>query len=72
MEFTTLNSTHEEMAEAIRGAWGKDATKDCTLVYIGQAVIGLAKDVETLNTNVKCNHYDWIQLANGCFLAILK
>lgn len=72
MEFTTLNSTHDEIVEAIRGVWGKDVLKDCTLVYFGQGIIGLANDTETLNKNVKCNHYDWIELATGCYLAILK
>lgn len=72
MEFTTLNSTHDEMAEAIRGAWGKDVLKDCTLVYAGQFIIGIAKDIEILEKNAKCPHYSWIEIGKGCFLAIVK
>ena len=72
MEFTTLNSTHDEIVEAIRGVWGKDVLKDCTLVYAGQIIIGIADNTEILDRNVKCSHYEWNEIGNGCFLSILK
>lgn len=72
MEFTTVNSNHEELAEATRGAWGKDVLKDCSFVYFGQGVIGIGDSVEILDKNVKCNHYDWHPLGNRVYFAIVK
>lgn len=72
MEFTTVNSTHDEIAEAIRGAHGKDVTKECSIVYLGQAIIGIAEDTEILERNVKCPHYSWINIGRDCYLAIVK
>ena len=52
MEFITVNSTHDELAEAARGVWGKDVLKDCSLVYFGQGIVGIADNVEILEKNV--------------------
>lgn len=72
MEFTTLNSTHDEIAEAIRGVWGKDIMKDCSFVYCGQLIIGMGDNTTLLDKNVKCPHTDWVEIGNKCWLAILK
>ena len=72
MEFTTVNSTHEELAEATRGVWGKDVLRDCSIVYFGQGIIGIADNVTTLDKNVKCSHYEWEQIGDNVFFAVLK
>ncbi|MBR6457078.1 MAG: hypothetical protein IKS71_00640 [Bacteroidales bacterium] len=72
MEITSFNSTHDELAEATRGYWGKDVLKDCTLVYCGQIVFGVAKDTATLDKNAKCPHYDWNLIGSGCWMAVIK
>ena len=72
MEFTTVNSTHDEIAEAIRGVWGKDVLKDCSLVYFGQGVVGIADNVEILDKNVKCSHYDWQPIGDRIYFAVVK
>lgn len=72
MELTTLNSSHEEIAEAIRGAWGKDVTKDTTIVYVGQLIVASGKDLETINKEVKAGHKDWIEIGDKCWISVLK
>ena len=71
MEFTTLNSTHEELAEAVRGVWGKDVHKDCSLVYFGQGIVGVG-DPAVLEKNVKCSHYEWQQIGERVYFAVVK
>ncbi len=72
MEFTTLNSTHEELAEAVRGVWGKDVGKDFSLVYFGQGIVGIADSVEVLERNVKCSHHDWQPIGDRVYFAVVK
>ena len=72
MEFTTLNSTHDEIVEAIRGVWGKDVMKDCTLVYAGQVIFGIAESTEILDRNAKCSHYPWNEIGTNCYMAVVK
>lgn len=72
MELTTFNSTHEELAEAVRGAWGKDVLPGCTLVYTGQVIFGMAETTEILDKNARCSHYPWINIGTGCYLAVIK
>ncbi len=72
MEFTSLNSTHEELAEAVRGVWGKDVHKDCSLVYFGQGIVGIADSVEVLERNVKCSHHDWQPIGDRVYFAVVK
>lgn len=71
MEFTTLNSNHEELAEAVRGAWGKDVGKDFSLVYFGQGIVGVG-DPAVLEKNVKCSHYEWQQIGERVYFAVVK
>lgn len=72
MELTTLNSTHDEIAEAIRGAWGKDVSKDTTIVYVGQLIVANGNDLETINKEVKVGHKDWIEIGDHCWMTVLK
>lgn len=72
MEFTTLNSTHDELAEAIRGVWGKKVEKDCSFVYLGQAVLGIAASTYILDKKCAVPHYDWHQIGSDTFIAILR
>lgn len=72
MEFTTLNSSLEDIAEAVKGAWGKDILKDCSFVYCGHLVIGSGKTTEILDKNCKVNHTPWQQIGDELYLAILK
>lgn len=72
MEMTTLNSTHEELAEATRGCWGKDVSKDTTIVYVGQLIVANGKDLETINKEVKAGHKEWIEIGDHCWMTVLK
>lgn len=72
MEFTTFATKHEDLAEALKGVWGKDVYKDCSLVYCGQLIIGIAEDTEILDKNVKCSHYSWEKIGDNVYLSILK
>jgi hypothetical protein len=72
MEFTTPYTDHKEMAEAMRGAWGKDVGEDFSLVYFGQGVIGIADNTTILEKHVKTKHYDWINIGNKIWFAVIK
>lgn len=72
MELLSLNSTHDEIAEAIRGMWGKDLLKDCQFAYCGTIVFGFGDNTEILDKNCKCSHYDWKQIGDGVYVSILK
>lgn len=71
MEFTTSFTNHEDLAEALRGVWGKDVLEDCSFVYFGQGIIGIG-DLEILDKNCKCKHGDWINIGNKTYFSILK
>lgn len=72
MEITTLNSTHDELAEAVRGIWGKDILKDCKFVYCGNIVFGFGNNTEVLDKNVKCSHYEWSKINDNLYCAIIR
>lgn len=71
MEILNPYSTHDEMADAIKGYWGKEVTKDYSIVYVGQAVIGIGP-VEILNKKCAVKHYDWQPIGNNIWFAIIK
>lgn len=71
MEILTLNSSHEEIAEAIRGFWGKDILKDCSFAYCGTVVFGFGESTEILDKNCKCKHYDWSKIGDNVYISIL-
>lgn len=72
MEITTPYTSHEDLAEATRGCWGRDVGKDFSIVYIGQAVIGVAVNTTILDRECKCKHYPWTNIGQNTYLAILK
>lgn len=72
MEFVGINTTHDELTEAIRGLYGKDILKDCSFAYCGQLIIGIGENTTILDNNVKCKHTEWINIGEKCWLAILK
>lgn len=72
MEMTTLNSSHEEIAEAMRGCWGRDVTKESTIVYVGQLIVGQAETTEILDKQVKVKHKDWIPVGENLYISFLN
>jgi len=72
MEFTTQNTSHEELAEALRGCHGKKVEKDCSFVYLGQAVLAIGKSTYILDKSVGVAHGPWHQIGDDVFFAILR
>lgn len=72
MEFTTSYTNHDDLAEATRGVWGKDVMDDCSFVYFGQGIIGIANSTSILDQNCKCKHGDWISIGDKIYFSILK
>ena len=73
MEILSINSNIEDIAEAIRGSWGKDIYKDCQFVYSGQLIYGFrTNDTTLLDKKCKVSHYDWYKLADNVYIAIIK
>lgn len=72
MEFITPNSSQQELADALRGCHGKKVEKDCSFVYLGQAVIGIGASTYILDKSVGVAHGPWHQLGPDTFLAILR
>lgn len=71
MEYIGINSSHDEMTEALRGTYGKDILKDCSFAYCGTVVFGFGNNTDILDKNCKCKHYEWKEIGNGVYIAIL-
>lgn len=67
-----MNSTHDEIVEAIRGAWGKDSTKETTIVYAGQLIVGYGENTEILDKQVKVRHKEWIPVGENLYITFLN
>lgn len=68
MEFITSYSTKEEIADAIRGVYGKSIEKEYKILYLGNAIIGIG-DLEQIIKHTECNHSEFIPLGNSVYLA---
>lgn len=71
MEIINPYSDSKDMADAIKGYWGKEVSKDCTIVYCGQVMIGIG-DVEVLEKKCAARHYDWEQIGGNIYIAVIK
>jgi len=72
MELTTSYSNHEDLAEAIKGGWGKESGEDYMIIYFGQGIIGQANNISILDKHVKMKHYDWISIGNNLYFSFVK
>lgn len=72
MEYVGINTTHDDLVEAVKGTYGKDVLTDCSFAYCGMVVFGFGKNTEILDKNCKCKHYDWKQIGDGVYISILK
>jgi hypothetical protein len=71
MEFITYNSTHEEIADGIRGVYGKKIDKDCSIVYLGNAIIAIG-DLDKIKKSVECKTSEWISIGNNVYISIYE
>lgn len=71
MEFVTSYSTPSEMADAIRGVYGKKIEKDYKILYLGNAIIGIG-NLDKIKKNVECKTSSWEQLSDTVFLAYFE
>lgn len=68
MEFVTPYTSQDEMADAIKGVYGKSIEKDYKILYLGNAVIGIGQ-LEQIKKHTECKHSDYIPLGNNVYLA---
>lgn len=75
MEILNPFSKTDEVAEAIRGAWGKDCGeymgKPFKLIYCGQVIFGLGEK-NVLEKKCSVSHYDWEEIGSNVYLAVVK
>ena len=71
MEILNPFSTNEDIADAVKGSWGKEVTKDYSVVYCGQLVIGIGEK-SILDKYCAVKHYDWVSIGDNVWLAIVK
>ena len=71
MEFVTPYSTEEEIADAMKGVYGKQIDKDVKILYLGNAIIGIG-ELEQIKKRVECKTSNWMQLAETVFLSYLE
>lgn len=71
MEFVTSYSTEEEIADAIKGVYGKHIDKDVKILYLGTAIIGIG-ELEQIKKKVECKTSNWMQLSETVFLSYLE
>lgn len=71
MEFVTFNTEPHELAEALRGAYGKHVDKDCQIVFFGNAAIGIGVP-SVLDKRIGVSHYDWKQIGDNVWFCVLK
>lgn len=72
MEYVGINTTHDDLVEAVKGTYGKDVLTDCSFAYCGTVVFGFGKNTEILDKNCKCKHYDWKRIGDDVYISILK
>jgi hypothetical protein len=72
MEITTSYTNHDDLAEAIKGAWGKEVGEDYTIIYFGQGIIGKAASIEILEKHVKIKHTDWDSIGNNLYFSVVR
>lgn len=72
MEYVGINTSHDDLVEAVKGTYGKDVLTDCSFAYCGMVVFGFGENTEILDKNCKCKHYDWKRIGDGVYISILK
>lgn len=71
MEILNPYSKQDEIADAVKGYWGKLVEKDFSLVYFGQAIIGIG-DKDLLDKKCAVKHYSWQSIGDNIWFAIIK
>lgn len=71
MEITTSYTNHDDLADALRGAHGKDVGQDYKISYLGTVIVGQGK-MEVLDKNCKIKHYEWQAIGTDLYLAFVK
>ena len=71
MEIVSFNTKEKEIADAVKGYWGKEVGKDYKLVYFGQGVLGVG-DKEILEKKCGVPHYEWEELTSNVYFAVVK
>lgn len=71
MEFVTSYSTEEEIADAIKGVYGKQIDNEVKILYLGTAIIGIG-ELEQIKKKVECKTSNWMQLSETVFLSYLE
>lgn len=70
MEIISFNSKTEDIAEAIKGPWGKEVFVDCSIVYLGTVVI-VVGDLTSAEKKLKCKHDSWIKISDKAWLSVV-
>lgn len=71
MDIINFNSKNEEIAEAVRGSWGKEVTSDTKIVYCGQIVFAIGK-LEDIKKQCKQTVYEWVSIGSNAYMGVLK
>lgn len=71
MELLSFNSKEQDIADALKGAWGKEVYEECSLVYCGHIVWAFGA-LEDIKKRAKQQVYSWKQVADGIYVGIIK
>jgi hypothetical protein len=71
MDLVSFNSENKDIAEAVRGAWGKEVTTETKIVYCGQIVFAIGK-LDDIKKQCKQTVYDWISIGSDAYMGVIQ
>ena len=70
MEIISFNSKANDIAEAIKGPWGKEIYKDVSILYFGTIVMVIG-NLNHAVTKLKCKHDSWEQIGDNVWISVI-
>lgn len=71
MDLLSFNSETKDIAEAVRGAWGKEVYENTKFVYCGQIVFAIG-NLDDIKKQCKQTVYDWISIGTNAYMGVIK
>ena len=71
MDLVSFNSENKDIAEAVRGAWGKEVYDDVKFVYCGQIIFAVGS-LSDIQKQCKQTVYEWIEIGNNSYMGIIQ
>lgn len=71
MEIISFNSKADDIAEAIKGPWGKEIYSSCSILYFGIMVLVIG-NLNDAVLKLKCKHGTWEQIGDKVWISVIQ